>query len=156
MDFLVQKYFGDADQQEGAPVLSAMTVGNISQSLESRTEILGGYCFFETPQSEKEQERIMGSYSRENQLASAAACTSFKAAMYINEALKCKNTVLLDKRMLIRDFEKGEIRIKELTALMIACIMGNIQTVQQIVTEARKRLNKEDFTLFIDVKVERA
>ena len=71
----------------------------------------------------------MGSYSRENQLASAAACTSYKASMYINEALKCKNTVLLDKRMLIRDFETGEIRIKELTALMIACIMGNIQTV---------------------------
>ena len=72
----------------------------------------------------------MGSYSRENQLASAAACTSFKATMYIDDALKCKNTVLLDKRMLIRDFETGEIRIKELTALMIACIMGNIKTVQ--------------------------
>lgn len=71
----------------------------------------------------------MGSYSRENQLASAAACTSFKASLYIDEALKCKNTVLLDKRMLIRDFETGEIRIKELTALMIACIMGNIKTV---------------------------
>ena len=50
--------------------------------------------------------------------------------MYINEALKCKNTVLLDKRMLISDFETSEIRIKELTALMIACIMGNIKTVQ--------------------------
>lgn len=75
--------------------------------------------------------------------------------MYINEALKCKNTVLLDKRMLIRDFETGEIRIKELTALMIACIMGNIKTVEQIVTEARKRLSKEDFNRFINVKVER-
>ena len=80
--------------------------------------------------AEKEQEKIMGSYSRENQLASAAACTSFKATMYIDDALKCKNTVLLDKRMLIRDFETGEIRIKELTALMIACIMGNMKTVQ--------------------------
>lgn len=50
MDFLVQKYFGSEDPQDGgAPVVSAMTVGNISQSLESRTEILGGYCFFETP-----------------------------------------------------------------------------------------------------------
>ena len=132
-----------------------MSVGNNSQSLEGRTEILGGYCFFETPQSEKEQEKIMGSYSRENQLASAAACTNFKATMYIDEALKCKNTVLLDKRMLIRDFETGEIRIKELTALMIACIMGNIKTVQQIVTEARKRMSRADFTLFINVKVER-
>ena len=75
--------------------------------------------------------------------------------MYIKEALKCKNTVLLDKRMLIRDFETGEVRIKELTALMIACIMGNIQTVQQIVEEARTRLSKEDFRVFINVKVER-
>ncbi len=49
--------------------------------------------------------------------------------MYIEEALKCKNTVLLDKRLLIRNFETGEIRIKELTSLMIGCIMGNIQTV---------------------------
>lgn len=101
----------------------------------------------------------MGSYSRENQLASAAACTSYKASMYINEALKCKNTVLLDKRMLIRDMQNPEIkeiRIKELTALMIACIMGNIQTVQQIVSEARRRLSKEDFNLFINVKVERS
>lgn len=131
MDFLVQKYFGNSELAPNVPSYTAMSVGNnLQQSLESRTEILGGYCFFETPQSEKEQEKIMGSYSRENQLASAAACTSFKATMYINEALKCKNTVLLDKRMLIRDFETGEIRIKELTALMIACIMGNIKTVQ--------------------------
>ena len=49
------------------PAYTAMSVGNDSQqSLEQRTEILGGYCFFETPQSEKEQEKIMGSYSREN------------------------------------------------------------------------------------------
>ena len=126
MDFLVKKYFGDAKLPDGSTAYTAMSVGNQAKSLESRTEILGGYCFFETPQSEKEQEKIMGSYSRENQLASAAACTSFKASMYINEALKCKNTVLLDKRMLIRDFETGDVRIKELTALMIACIMGNI------------------------------
>jgi len=46
----------------------------------------------------------MGLYSRENQLASSAACTSYKAPMYIKDALKCKNTVLLDKRHLIRDF----------------------------------------------------
>ena len=130
MDFLVKKYFGEPTLPDGNKAYNAMSVGNQEKSLESKTEILGGYCFFETPQSEKEQEKIMGSYSRENQLASAAACTSYKASMYINEALKCKNTVLLDKRMIIRDFETGELRIKELTALMIACIMGNIQTVQ--------------------------
>jgi hypothetical protein len=97
----------------------------------------------------------MGRYSRENQLVSAAACTSFKAPMYIEEALRCKNTVLLDKRMLIRDTQSGEIRVKELTSLMIACIMGNISTVQKIVEEARKTLSEEDFVLFVNVKVER-
>lgn len=131
-------------------------MGNIQKSLESKTQILGGYCFFETPQSEKEQERIMGRYSRENQLASAAACTSIKASMHLREALLCKNTVLLDKRQIIRDVETKEPRIKELTALMIACIMGNIQTVELIVEEARRILSPEDFALFINVKVERS
>ena len=40
----------------GEKLYTAMSVGNKEQSLESRTEILGGYCIFETPQSEKEQE----------------------------------------------------------------------------------------------------
>jgi hypothetical protein len=44
----------------------------------------------------------------------------------MDEVLKCKNTTILDKRLLIRDFESGEMRIKELTPLMIACIMGNV------------------------------
>jgi hypothetical protein len=48
------------------------------------------------------------------------------------------------------------MRIKELTALMIACIMGNIQTVQLIVEEAHKTLSRDDFNLFINVKVERS
>jgi ankyrin repeat protein len=47
----------------------------------------------------------------------------------MNEALKCTNTVILDKRLLIRDRTTHEIRIKELTPLMIACIMGNMLTV---------------------------
>ena len=62
-------------------------------------------------------------------MVSAAACTSFKASMYIRQALECKNTVILDKSLLIRDEESGGIRIKEPTPLMIACIMGNMQTV---------------------------
>ena len=49
MDFLVQKYFGNNTDAEGAAAYTAMSCGNNSQSLESRTEILGGYCFFETP-----------------------------------------------------------------------------------------------------------
>lgn len=39
---------------------------------------------------------------------------------------------------------------------MIACIMGNIQTVQLIVEEAHKTLSIDDFNLFINVKVERS
>ena len=39
---------------------------------------------------------------------------------------------------------------------MIACIMGNIQTVQLIVEEAHKTLSRDDFNLFINVKVERS
>lgn len=98
----------------------------------------------------------MGLYSRENQLAAAAACTSYKASMYINNTLKCKNTVLLDKRSLIQDFDSKETRINELTPLMIACLMGNIQTVQLIVEEARRRLSPADFEMFINVKVKRS
>jgi ankyrin repeat protein len=44
----------------------------------------------------------------------------------MNEVLKFKNTVILDKSLLIMDMESGELRIKELTPLMIACIMGNM------------------------------
>ena len=47
------------------------------------------------------------------------------------------------------------MRIKELTPLMIACIMGNIQTVKEIVEAAREALSPEDFSMFINVKVER-
>ena len=91
-------------------------------------------------------------------MVSAAACTSYKAQTYINDALECKNTVILDKRLLIRDFESGEegdMRIKELTPLMVACIMGNMQTVERVVTVARAQLTPEDFYTFINVKVER-
>jgi len=38
---------------------------------------------------------------------------------------------------------------------MIACIMGNMQTVQLLISEADKQLSKEEFDLFINVKVER-
>ena len=74
----------------------------------------------------------------------------------MRDVLRCKNTVLLNKRHLIRDFQTGELRIKELTPLMIACIMGNLKTVIQIVDEARKRLSEVDFKLFIDMKIARA
>jgi hypothetical protein len=47
--------------------------------------------------------------------------------------------------LLIRDFQSGEMRIKELTPLMIACIMGKVQTVKEIVEAARQTMNNEDF-----------
>ena len=76
--------------------------------------------------------------------------------MYIDEALKCDNTVILDKSLLVKDEETGELRIKELTPLMIACIMGNMQTVAKIVQVTRETMSPEDFNLFINVKVERS
>ena len=57
-----RKYFGAPN----ASKLSAMSVGNKEKSLEQNTVILGGYYFFETPQLEKEQEKKIGLYSREN------------------------------------------------------------------------------------------
>ena len=49
MDFLVKKYFGEPTLPDGSKTYNAMSVGNQEKSLESKTEILGGYCFFETP-----------------------------------------------------------------------------------------------------------
>lgn len=38
---------------------------------------------------------------------------------------------------------------------MIACIMGELTTVKILVTEAKKRLSKEQYDLFINIKVTR-
>ena len=73
----------------------------------------------------------------------------------MNEVLKCNNTTLLNQRHLIMDFETEEMRIKELTPLMIACIMGNAETVHLVVEEARHRLTPSEFKLFVNVKIER-
>jgi hypothetical protein len=48
LDFLKKKYFGDSHGQ-----YTAQSVGNNDHSLFQKTDILGGYCFFETPDSEK-------------------------------------------------------------------------------------------------------
>lgn len=45
-----------------------------------------------------------------------------------------------------------EIRVKELTSLMTACIIGNFNSVKHLVQVAKKRLNPEQFKLFINVK----
>ena len=99
-------------------------------SLEANTDVLGGYRNIESEEAQAEQEKILGRYSRENQLQSAAACTSMKASFYVKEAMSCQNTKLLNPLSLIKDEQTGEIRIKELSSLMIACIMGNMKTVK--------------------------
>lgn len=102
-----------------------------SFSFERRTEVLGHYR--QIPNNSKEQEKILGKYSRENQLASAAACTSLKSGVYLREVLDCQNTKLLNPLSLIKDSETGEIRLKELSSLMIACIMGNMSSVRILI-----------------------
>lgn len=107
-------------------------------TFENATDVLGSYRNIESAEAQQEQEKIMGRYSRENQLASAAACTSMKASYYVKEAMSCQNTKLLNPLSLIKDDQTGEIRIKELSSLMIACIMGNMKTVKQLIHEARE------------------
>ena len=99
-------------------------------SFEANTDVLGSYLNLESITEQKDLERIFGKYSRENQLVSAAANTnSLKAQKYLKEALSCQNTRLIDQLNLTKDEETGEIRAKELTSLMTACIMGNMKTV---------------------------
>ena len=45
-----------------------------------------------------------------------------------------------------------EIRVKELTPLMAACIIGNFMSVKYLIEDAKKRLNPNQFKLFINVK----
>ena len=54
---------------------------------------------------------------------------------------------------LVKDEETGETRIKELTSLHVAAIMGNMQTVKTLLKEARKLLPPDEFQLFINIKV---
>ena len=73
--------------------------------------------------------------------------------MYVKEALSGINSRLLDKAHLIRDTKTGNIRTTELTPLMVACMMGNIQTAKILIEHAREvyKNTPEDFRLFIDV-----
>ena len=105
-----------------------------------------------------------GKFVREHQLIAAAASTSFKAPLYVREALQGQNVRLLDKSKLVRD-EKDkaagecELRITELTPLMVACMMSNMQTARILVEQARAQYlphAPDDFRLFIDVKMDRA
>ena len=63
-------------------------------------------------------------YARDYQLTTAAAVTSDKARKYLLEALSCVKPKFLQPGSLVKDPRTGETRTKELTPLMIACIMG--------------------------------
>ena len=99
------------------------------------TPILSHYCRLETQEAVEEQEKAMGGkFVREHQLIAAAASTSFKAPLYVREALQGQNVQLLDKSKLVRDEKSGgELRITELTPLMVACMMSNMQTARILV-----------------------
>ena len=45
--------------------------------------------------------------------------------------------------------------MKELSSLMIACIMGNMKTVVQLIDEARETLTMEQFKNYVNIKVAR-
>ena len=56
--------------------------------LDLNTPILSHYCRLETQEAIAEQEKAMGGkFVREHQLIAAAASTSFKAPLYVREAL---------------------------------------------------------------------
>jgi hypothetical protein len=53
--------------------------------------------------------------------------------MYVREALSGKNAKLLDKSKFVRDTLTNEIRTSELTPLMVACMMSNMQTARILI-----------------------
>lgn len=71
----------------------------------------------------------------------------------MREALSCANAQLLNPLHLTQDEETKEVRLKELSSLMIACIMGNMKTVKHLINEARERLPPEQFDTYINIKV---
>jgi hypothetical protein len=134
MEFMLKKYHAHSTAQgDGTKSLFSPAAAKEGVFLELNTSILGSYCRLETQKDIEEQERLNGKFVREHQLVSASACTSFKASMYVREALSGKNVKLLDKSKLIKDEKTGEIRISELTPLMVACMMSNIQTARILV-----------------------
>ena len=88
-------------------------------------------------------------------MVTAAAGTGDKASYFLQEALNCKNPKFINLSALEKDRRTGEMRISELTPLMIACIVGKLAIVQQLVEAAKLQLKPEVFETFINVKVTR-
>ena len=77
--------------------------------------------------------------------------------MYVREALSGKNAKLLDKSKLLKDHD--EMRTSELTPLMVACMMSNMQTVRILIEQARQLYlphSPEDFRTLVDIKIDRS
>lgn len=79
-----------------------------------------------------------------------------KSYYYLKEALSCQNVKLLNPMFLVQDQQTGEIRTKELTCLHVAAIMGNMNTVKELIDRARDQLSPEKLKLFINIKVDRS
>ena len=124
-----------------------------TKTFADNTSVLSGYTKIPSHNMRKEQERILGRFARDNQLVSAAACNGMQAGYYVKEALACANAQLLNPLHLTQDEETKETRLKELSSLMIACIMGNMKTVKHLINEARERLTQEQFDTFANIKV---
>lgn len=92
----------------------------------------------------------------ENQLASAVACTGRKAIHYLEVALGFSNAKLINPTSLNIDPKTIEVKVNELTSLMIARIMGKMSIVKHFVQEARQRLKPGQFKSFIKSRCPRA
>jgi hypothetical protein len=118
--------------------------------------VLSNYCRLETRETLEDQEKMVGKYIREHQLTAACASTQFKSGLYVREALSAQNVKLLDKSKLVYDSTANEYRVTELTPLMVACMLSNMQTSRILVEHAKALYlphSPEDFRLFIDVKI---
>jgi len=122
-------------------------------ALKENTGIFGEYGPVPSLAEVAEAEKTVGKFARENQLASAAAGTGRKARHYLEVALGCSNAKLINPTSLCVDPKTNEVRINELTSLMIACIMGKMSTVRHLVQEAKQRLKPSQFKSFINIKV---
>ena len=107
----------------------------------------GGYSILE-----RSCDVHIGKHARHNQLIAAAACSGAKASCYLKEALSCNNVKLIDATTIVVLPKTKEIRVKELTPLMAACIIGNFMTVKVLIEDAKRRLSPSQFDLFINVK----
>ena len=152
----VRNSYGTDSSFAAYPGAGMLTIRQKRTSLSDATEVLGSYCSMSTEKERDDDIRKIGKYSRENQLISAVASSSKNSNELIRQAIDCKNVKLLDNTKLIcikDDSGNSEFRYIELTSLMIACIMGQLNTVKQLVQMARLKLKPEEFNIFINVKV---